>query len=446
MQPYKSDTIVACATPPGRGGVGIIRLSGSLAYSIVLKINQQQTLIPRYAKYGSVYNQYGECLDTGLFLYFQAPHSFTGEDVVEIQVHGSPVVIDAIIEETLRLGARIARPGEFSERAFIFGKMDLVQAEAVADLIHAHSQKAARLAVRSLQGEFSKKITLIHDKIIYLRMFIEASLDFSEEAIEHIEKEKIDHQLQEISAQIEQVLLNAYQGSLLQEGISVVIAGKPNAGKSSILNALAGYDVAIVTAIPGTTRDVMRESIMIDDIPLHIIDTAGIRESTDIIEQEGIRRARHAITNADCVLWIKDIQDLKNDSVEEVLEAIPEGIPILEVINKIDTKNQVAHRTNDIIYMSALTGEGLSLLKTALKEKVGYEPTEGLFLARRRHVDALKRTQEHLYLAHETFRTSSFELLAENLRLAHQYLGEITGEFTSDDLLGVIFSQFCIGK
>lgn len=448
------ETIVAIATPPGRGGVGIIRLSGSHALSIAEHLSPRllkRCLKPRQVIYTHLLDiSTGEMIDDGIIIYFKAPHSFTGEDVIELQCHGAPVVLDRLIAQCVLLGARIARPGEFSQRAFLNDKMDLTQAEAVADLINASSETAARMAIKSLQGEFSKKINDLNEKIINLRLYIEATIDFSEEEIDFIADGKIAHKLTELLLTLEKIREQAAQGVLLREGLSVVIAGPPNAGKSTLINRLAARDIAIVTDVPGTTRDVMREQIMLDDLPIQIIDTAGLRDSEDIVEREGIKRALAEVKQADCILWVTDIQH--QTSQEEMIAMISpqlrSTVPIICVINKIDVagENQKMAQENQV-YLSALTGEGMELLKKKIKKLVGYQPTEGLFLARRRHLQALDAANGLLINAQLQLNgMAAAELLAEDLRLAHNALSEITGEFTSDDLLGKIFSTFCIGK
>lgn len=443
------DTIVAIATPPGRGGVGIVRLSGPLAYAIALQLKDNKPLPPRLVNYCSVINRQKEILDNGLMIYFNAPHSFTGEDIVEFQGHGSPLVLDNILTECVALGARLARPGEFSERAFLNGKMDLTQAEAVADLIHASSQTAVRMAIRSLQGDFSKKIKDLNEKIIHLRLFVEAAIDFPEEEIDFLSDGKVAALLNDILQDLSSIRANASQGAIIREGLAVVIAGHPNAGKSTLINCLAGREVAIVTDIAGTTRDVMREHIVLDDIPLHLVDTAGLRESEDLVEKEGIRRAWQEVSRADCVLMVIDSSSSTPSSElnEAIRRALPAAVPIIQVFNKIDVLNLAPKKEKDAVYLSAKLGQGLELLKEKIKEVVGYQSTEGQFLARRRHLHALDRAKE-LLLAGQLQLTElrAGELLAEDLRLAHQALGEITGEFSADDLLGRIFSSFCIGK
>ncbi|HAT6978843.1 TPA: tRNA uridine-5-carboxymethylaminomethyl(34) synthesis GTPase MnmE [Legionella pneumophila] len=443
------DTIVAIATPPGRGGVGIVRISGPNAYAIALCLNGNKALQPRLAAFCSLYKANNEILDQGLVLYFKGPHSFTGEDVVEIQAHGSPVVLDLLVKESIAAGARLARPGEFSERAFLNDKIDLIQAEAIADLIQASSDTAARMALKSLQGDFSKKINQLNEELIYLRMYVEAAIDFPEEEIDFLNDGNISGLLQRIIERLEEIRSQANQGVLLREGLSLVIAGRPNAGKSTLINNLAGRDVAIVTEIAGTTRDIMREHILLDDIPLHIIDTAGLRDSDDLVEKEGIKRAWQELKRADCVLLVIDINnsDEQNSLLNELKLTLPNKVPIITVYNKIDTTKFSAKCDEQTVYLSAKTGEGLDELKKVIKQVVGYQPTEGQFLARRRHLQALDEAKT-LLLNGQTQLTNhkAGELLAEDLRLAHQVLCEITGEFTSDDLLGKIFSSFCIGK
>ena len=443
------DTIAAIATPPGRGGVGIIRVSGPLAQNIAQSITRHLHPTPRMAHFVRFYGSDSTVIDEGLLLYFKAPHSFTGEAVVEFQVHGAPLVLDMIMQACLAQGARVARPGEFSERAFLNNKMDLTQAEAIADLINASSQTAARMAVRSLQGDFSKKINDINQQIVYLRLYVEAAIDFPEEEIDFLNDGKVVSLLNELRASLEIIKASAHQGAIVREGLSVVIAGRPNAGKSTLINALSGREVAIVTDVAGTTRDVMREHVLLDDIPLHLIDTAGLRESNDLVEKEGIKRAWDEVRRADCVLLVVDASmGAHMDSLSDEIKAeLPKDVPVVLVFNKID---RLTTRTNvdpSRIYLSAKTGEGLSSLKQTIKTVVGYQPAEGQFLARRRHLQALDKALALLSTGHEQLMLHrAGELLAEDLRLAHLALCEITGEFSSDDLLGEIFSSFCIGK
>lgn len=446
----QSDTIAAIATPPGRGGVGIVRVSGPASRHIAEKILGHLPKI-RYAEYSAFKNHNGDVIDSGITLFFQKPHSFTGEDVLELQAHGGPVVLDMLLKLVVAYGARLARAGEFSEQAFLNNKMDLAQAEAVADLIAADSEDAARAAVRSLQGEFSRSIHQLVENIIQLRLYVEAALDFPEEEIDFISDGKVAAQLTDIQQALQTVFKSARQGCLLREGMTLVIAGKPNAGKSSLLNQLAGRDAAIVTDIPGTTRDVLREHIQIDGLPLHIIDTAGLRDSSDPVEQEGIRRAWKEIEQADRLLLVLDDRDHADDHLA-IEDKMPAHIGITRIYNKIDlTGRDAGIQTTPQgieIMLSAKTGAGMDLLRTHLKQIMGYEQAaEGQFMARRRHLDALQNAEMHLQAAYHCLHDlRAGELLAEELRQAQDELNLITGEFTADDLLGRIFSSFCIGK
>lgn len=452
IQLMKQETIVAIATPPGRGGVGIIRLSGPLSLTIAEKLSSKplSTLKPRQVLYTQFVDKKKNMLDDGVLLYFKAPHSFTGEEIIEFQCHGSPVVLDSLVSLYLTYGARLAYPGEFSQRAFLNEKMDLTQAEAVSDLINASSKTAARMAIKSLQGEFSKQINALNDQIIRLRVYVEASLDFSDEDIDFIAEGKIAEQLTVLMSTLNHIYEQAMQGVLLREGLSIVIAGAPNAGKSTLINRLAGRDVAIVTEIPGTTRDVMREHIVLDDLPLHIMDTAGLRDSDDRVEQEGIKRALEEIKQADCILWVSDVQNCTDDYVKQSTLMTPHVsamTPVIHVMNKIDAVGKPAGEHENKIFLSAQSGEGIALLKIKIKKQLGYQPSEGLFSARRRHLAALDRAKKFLQQAEQQLISlHAVELLAEDFRQAHQALAEITGEFSSDDLLGEIFSTFCIGK
>lgn len=444
MPDSRVETIVAQVTPPGRGGVSIVRVSGPLTQKIALAIVKAE-LTPRVAAHLSFYDTDDSVIDEGLALYFPNPHSFTGEDVLELQGHGGPVVVDAVIKRVLQLGARLARPGEFSERAFLNGKMDLAQAEAVADLIDASSTQAARLALKSLQGEFSQAVHALNEKIIHLRMYVEAAIDFSDEEIDFLGDEKVSHQMREIISDLDHIQQNARQGSFLREGITAVIAGAPNVGKSSLLNRLSGKDVAIVTDIPGTTRDVLRDHILLDDMPMHIVDTAGLRDSDDVVEKEGMRRAHQEIEKADIIICL---QDASRPESRVALPPAADHRPVVYVQNKIDLTGESPVKTENVIYLSAKTGAGMDLLKDHIKKTVGFQQhTEGLFLARRRHLDALERAHQHVDQAHlQLLETKAGELAAEDLRQAQLAMSEITGEFSSDDLLGRIFSSFCIGK
>jgi tRNA modification GTPase len=446
-------TIVAITTPPGRGGVGIIRVSGCKALEIAEKITSVRPM-PRYATHCDFLDEDGSVLDQGLALYFPNPHSFTGEAVLELHAHGSPIVLDNLVKRIVNLGAQLARPGEFSERAFLNGKIDLAQAEAIADLIDSSSQQAARSAMRSLQGEFSKRIHLLLEALTHLRMYVEAAMDFPEEEVDFLSDENVVDSLEKIAEAITELQKIAQQGVLLREGMTVVIAGPPNAGKSSLLNSLSGEDTAIVAEIPGTTRDVLRSLIQIDGLPLHIIDTAGLRETDDVVEKEGIRRAHQEINKADRVLFVTDIADADKFThlydYQNKFCIPPEKITIIH--NKVDLIKEPASLTEDankiIIQLSAKTGEGIALLRDHLKHCMGFSThTEGNFIARRRHLDALQRTLDHLQNGRFVLQEqNAAELLAEELRLAQGALGEITGVFRPDELLGKIFSTFCIGK
>ncbi len=447
---HSQDTIAAIATPSGRGGVGIIRVSGSLVADIACAVINTLPR-PRFAHFCDFLDAEGEVIDQGIALYFKGPHSFTGEDVLEFQGHGGPVVMDMLLDRCLKLGARLARPGEFSERAYLNDKMDLTQAEAVADLIDSETVAAARLATRSLQGSFSRTIHELVEALIRLRMYVEAAIDFPEEEIDFLSDGKVSTDLHSIIGQIKDVRARASTGRLLRDGISLVIAGEPNAGKSSLLNALAGVDSAIVTEIPGTTRDVLRERIQIGGVPVHLVDTAGLRETVDIVEQEGVRRAREELHKADQLLWVYDAEaDPCNQGLSR--SELPAGIPLTLVRNKVDKlgeKPRKSMRDGVVeISLSAGTGEGLELLKEQLLSNMGFQGAENTeFLARRRHLDAIDRALACLHKGSEALETrQAGELLAEDLRQAQQILSEITGEFSADDLLGEIFSSFCIGK
>ncbi len=443
-----TDTIAAIATPPGRGGVGIIRLSGSKAAAIGESITGMLPK-PRYAALVDFKSIKGQVIDHGLVLYFPAPRSFTGEDVIELQAHGGPVVLDLIMTSVLGLGARMARPGEFSERAYLNDKLDLAQAEAIADLIDSSSETAARAALRSLDGEFSNTVNQLLEKMIHLRMYVESAIDFPEEEIDFLSDGKVAQQLNTIYDATLTVFHSARQGSILSEGITLVIAGKPNAGKSSLMNRLAQREAAIVTDIPGTTRDVLREAISIDGIPLHLVDTAGLRESDDPIEQQGIDRAWKEIEHADMILHIIDCTQTFNgiNQDDSSLTLLPETIPCIDVYNKIDIATPSQETQDNAVFVSVKTGQGLDQLNKAIKQTIGFdENNEGIFSARRRHLDALKRTLFHIQCSQTHLSSKAGELVAEELKIAQACLGEITGKFSSDDLLGKIFSSFCIGK
>ena len=460
MQTTHTDTIVAQATPPGRGGVGIIRVSGPKALDVAKALLNVE-LTPRVATYTGFHDANQEVIDQGIALYFKAPNSFTGEDVVEFQGHGGPVIMDMLLEAILQIkSVRLARPGEFSEQAFLNDKLDLAQAEAIADLIDASSKQAARSAVRSLQGDFSKHIHTLSEAIIHLRMYVEAAIDFPDEEIDFLSDGKVTQDLADIIRDVNHIREQAKQGTLLREGMQVVIAGRPNAGKSSLLNALAGRESAIVTDIAGTTRDVLKEHINVNGMPLHVIDTAGLRDSPDKVEQIGIARAWEAINDADRVLFVVDSttsSDIDPYQIwPEFMQRLPAGMPVTVIRNKADIsgdnvtlqQGDAPHGPFSVISLSANTGQGVELLRDHLSQSMGLDTTtEGQFIARRRHIDAIDNTLEHLQIGEQQLHDNlAGELLAEELRLAHQHLSEITGEFSSDDLLGRIFSSFCIGK
>lgn len=447
MSITSNDTIAAQATPPGRGGIGIIRVSGpatqKIAMTMLGKLPQ-----PRHAHYQQFKDQHAAVIDEGVALFFPAPHSFTGEDVLELHGHGGPVVMDRLLKSVLHAGARLANPGEFSERAFLNNKIDLAQAEAIADLIAASSEEAARSALRSLQGEFSQRIHQLLDVLITLRKWVEACIDFPEEEIDFLKEERIKTDLTNIITQVEAVLAVAKQGTLLQEGMTVVIAGKPNVGKSSLLNQLSGKNAAIVTEIAGTTRDVLREYISIDGMPLHIVDTAGLHHTDDVVEQEGMRRAKQEIANADMLLYMFEGEAPDVQALADIAHDLPKVL----IKNKIDLTAEPPEKIATTMYttikLAAKTGAGIDLLKTYLKEFMGYQKApEGVFIARRRHLTALTNAKKYLDNGCAQLRANcAGELLAEDLRLAQNALAQITGEFSADDLLGEIFSSFCIGK
>ena len=449
---YVEDTIAALATPPGRGGVGIIRISGPRAAAIARQVLGHLPAA-RVAEYLPFRDETGEILDRGLALYFPAPHSFTGEDVLELQGHGGPVVLDMLLARVLALGARAARPGEFSERAYLNDKIDLAQAEAIADLIEASTEQAARCAMHSLEGEFSRWVEATVERLTRLRMYVEAALDFPEEEIDFLADKRVADELAALIADLRTVRAQGQQGRLLREGMRIVLAGQPNAGKSSLLNRLAGQDAAIVTEIPGTTRDVLREEISLDGLPLHVIDTAGLRDSADVIEQEGVRRSWQEIARADRVLLLIDDSRGMSEADEATLARLPAGPGITLVYNKIDLSGAQAGLEEDQKYVrlrvSAKTGAGMADLREHLKACAGFTGGggEGRFLAHRRHLRALEQAQACLEKGAQQLREhAAGELLAEELLQAQEILGEITGRISSDELLGRIFGSFCIGK
>lgn len=453
-----SDTIAAVATPPGRGGVGVLRVSGPLSRHIAETLTGKSPGEPRVACLRPFRDARGELLDRGLLLYFAAPNSFTGEEVLEFHCHGSPVLLDLLLEACCQQGARLAQPGEFSRRAFLNDKLDLSQAEAISDLINSETAQAVRNATRSLEGAFSQHIDALIKSVTELRVYVEAAIDFPDEEIDFIRDSDLDQRLQDLQHQLQAVLHSAQQGALIRDGITLVLAGRPNAGKSSLLNALSGTQRAIVTEIAGTTRDILREQIQIDGLPLHIVDTAGLRQSEDKVEQEGVRRARAEIQRADHILLVIDDSTTEpalhpQRLLQEHRLEVPEEIPISFVRNKCDLSGQVARveRLQDKrhqLWVSAQTGAGLDLLRQHLKQSIGMgSQIEGGFSARRRHLDALQRALASLESAQtQLCEAAAGELVAEDLRACHDVLGEITGRMSSDELLGEIFSSFCIGK
>ena len=466
------DTIAAVASAPGRGAVGVVRVSGPLVPQIAAAVLGALPAA-RHARLSVFKDAQGVSLDQGIAIFFPAPASYTGEHVLEFQGHGGTVVLDLVLKRLLELGCRMARPGEFSERAFLNGKMDIAQAEAVADLIDAGTAAAARAALRSMQGEFSAHIANLTAEITALRLYVEAAIDFPDEEIDFLSDAKLRGRIDAIFAAFQAITAAARQGALLRQGFTVVIAGRPNAGKSSLLNRLAGGEVAIVADVPGTTRDVLRQHVHLDGLPVNLVDTAGLRHAVDEVEAEGVRRARSAIAHADRVLYVVDAGLAAGDasggdeqgSLAADLAQLPAGVPVTLVFNKIDLTGQQAQLVDERpgpglglagdgarvpaqVFLSAQTGGGLDLLRTHLQASAGYLASEsGALSARRRHLDALERARRHVQRADEVLRsTSAFELFAEELRLAQLALGEITGDFTSEDLLGKIFGSFCIGK
>ena len=451
------DTIAAIATPPGRGGIGIIRLSGAkaavIAKQLIGKKLGKQNLKAREATFCNFLGEDGTPIDNGILIYYPQPASYTGEHVVELQGHGGRVVMSMLLDRVLALGARQARPGEFTERAFVNNKIDLVQAEAVAALIDSVSSQAARSAIRSLDGKFSKNINSLLQRLISLRTFIESALDFPEEEIDFIQEADIKEKLSACVDEIGKMLVRAQQGARLGEGLKLAIIGSPNVGKSSLLNRLAGREAAIVSTTPGTTRDIVEENILIEGAPLNLLDTAGLRDTRDDVEEEGIKRALNAASSADIILWLTEYGQKTGRAEQGLLETIPENVKMIVVRNKIDladNKNELLEKNkySTEVFLSAKTGEGVDALVQQLKTIMGLsETSEDSYMARTRHLNALLRTQEFLTKAAQSAEDKiSLELLAEDLRMAQESLGTITGSFVADDLLGEIFSSFCIGK
>ncbi|MGE5452033.1 MAG: tRNA uridine-5-carboxymethylaminomethyl(34) synthesis GTPase MnmE [Acidobacteriota bacterium] len=466
----RTQPIVAIATASGRGAVGIVRVSGKGLLALMQALLGRE-LPPRQAVYGPFKDGRGEAIDHGLALYFPGPHSYTGEDVLELQGHGGPVVMQLLLARCLEAaaepdpstqlprlaGLRLAEPGEFTQRAFLNDKIDLAQAEAIADLIDASTEAAARSASRSLGGAFSREIEDLRDRMVNLRMLVEATLDFPEEEIDFLEKADARGKLDRIAAQLETVLGHAKQGALLREGLQVVLAGQPNAGKSSLLNALAGAELAIVTPIAGTTRDKVSETIQIEGVPLHVIDTAGLRadhEASDEVERIGMARSWEAIEAADAVLFLHDLTRVSDpvyaQADADIAQRLPPQVPVVHVYNKMDAQPSAPGQGGDqAVWLSAKTGAGLNTLRETLLRLAGWQAAqEGVFIARQRHVQSLRLAREHVHMAqaHAALADGALDLMAEELRLAHNALGTITGAFTSDDLLGEIFTRFCIGK
>lgn len=440
--PNLTDTIVAAATPPGTGGIGIVRVSGDKTEQIARTVLGSLPE-PRSAAYKAFRNSDGEKLDAGLALYFPAPASYTGESVLELHGHGGPLVISQLVESIVEQGARRAEPGEFSQRAFLNDKLDLLQAEAIADLINAGTAQAARAALRSLSGTFSRAVAALAEQLVQLRLHVEAAIDFPEEEIDFLSDDLLQRRLDECAGAFALLQQEVTQGRVLRDGFQVVIVGRPNVGKSSLLNLLSGQDAAIVTEVAGTTRDILREQIDIDGLAVELVDTAGLREDPDRVEEEGIRRARSALQSADAVLWIQDATDAEHGDINE---SLPEGVPVTVVRNKIDLCD--GPMDPEAVNLSAKTGEGLEALRQRIRDLAGYENLgEGAFTARKRHLHALERAAMHFSTGRTVLEeTRAGELLAEELRLSLQALGEITGAVSSDDLLGRIFSEFCIGK
>ena len=448
LETSNKDTIAAIATASGAGGIGVVRVSGALSQSIATQI-LNHCPAPRHAVYLPFYDANQELIDRGIAIFYQAPHSYTGEDILELQAHGGMALMQILLARCIELGARQAEPGEYTRRAYLNDKIDLAQAEAVADVINASTIEGARSAVRSLSGEFSNSINLVLAQLINLRIYVEACLDFPEEEVDFISQGKVAENLSAIATELKLVFVKAKQGSLLREGVHVILIGQPNVGKSSLMNRLSGEEVAIVTPVAGTTRDPIKNIIQINGLPLHVIDTAGLRETNDEVEKIGIARTYRALENAQVALLLVDAAHGIGGNEKSILTRLPQEIGKIWVHNKIDTTKETAKAVEKSgethIYLSAKTGEGVELLKQQLLNIVGYQQnTEGVFMARARHLEALKLVDTHLQQAQKNINQA--ELAAEELRLAQEALGTITGEFTPDDLLGEIFSKFCIGK
>ncbi|MDH3510498.1 MAG: tRNA uridine-5-carboxymethylaminomethyl(34) synthesis GTPase MnmE [Gammaproteobacteria bacterium] len=444
------DTIVARATPPGRGGIAVTRISGpgvrGMAANLLGRVPE-----PRMATFSGFFDRLGEAVDSGIALFFPAPHSFTGEDVLELQGHGGPIVCDLLIETVIGLGARLAQPGEFSRRAFLNDKLDLSQAEAIADLIDSDSRSAARAAQRSLQGQFSAAVLALNNKVTELRKYVEAAIDFPDEEIDFLNDDELAQRMAEVAAEFDRLEVAVRHGCLLRDGIHVVLAGRPNAGKSSLLNTLAGYEAAIVTDIPGTTRDLVREHIELDGLPVHIVDMAGLRDASGEVEQQGINRARQQISVADHALLIIDASQENPDDLDALLDQLPDELGYTIVRNKIDLTGETPGLISEaplIVNVSALTGSGIDQLRRQIKKQFGFESaSEGTITARQRHLTVLHKAHEHFERGQrQLLEHRAGELMAEELLQVQNALAEITGEFSSDDLLGEIFSSFCIGK
>jgi len=447
VQQYTQETIAAIATPPGNGGVGIIRISGPSAFEISKQLTNKSPA-PRQALFTSYRDADNSVIDSGLVIFFPNPSSYTGEDTIELQGHGGSVVLGMLLKRVLSLGARLANPGEFTERAFLNNKLDLAQAEAVADLIESSTEQSVRSAQKSMQGVFSKQINELVEQLTELRIFVEAAIDFVDEEIDFLSDGVVENKMLKLSDKIKTIQKTAQQGRLLRDGMTVVLAGKPNAGKSSLLNALAGHEAAIVTEIAGTTRDILKERIQIDGMPLHIIDTAGLRESDNVVEKEGIRRAHEEIKQADKILLLIDSTD---PEINSVMETLPPGLDITKIYNKIDlidVEPEITETEHGCqIYLSVKKQIGMELLTDYLKKSVGFNAeTDDVFIARKRHIEALNQGQKSVENALQQLQNQAGELVAEDLRQAQNSLAEITGTFSSDDLLGRIFSSFCIGK